>query len=193
MKKLLFMVGVALFLPVAAMAQDTPKVQVFGGYSYFRADMGVSENLNGWNGAATVSLNKWLGVTADFSGHCCGSQTIGGLDTFTMSKTSIHSYTFGPTASLRNSSKFTPFAHALFGGAHFKSTVRFGVVSGPVSTTTVTDNVIAMNLGGGVDYKITDKFSARLVQADYAYERPSRTDHNNLRLSFGLVFNVGKR
>jgi hypothetical protein len=49
-----------------AMAADHPQTEVFGGYPYRRFEGG--ENANGWNAAGAVNLNRWLGVTADFSG-----------------------------------------------------------------------------------------------------------------------------
>src|SRR5215831_19351502 len=102
MRKLLLMFGLLLFLPVAAMAQDTPRAQVFGGYSYFRADGqgGPGENMNGWNGQVTGNLNKWLGLTSDFSG-LYGHQTVLGIK----SNDAIYTYGFGPTVSYRKNAR----------------------------------------------------------------------------------------
>ena len=46
-RKSILLAGLFLLLPAGAMAQDVPKAEVFGGYSYFNADRGG--NLNGWN------------------------------------------------------------------------------------------------------------------------------------------------
>src|SRR5213596_2891209 len=70
-----FAIGVVFLclLPLAAMAQDTPKAEVFGGYSYLRVNelsgLGIGLNLNGWNGSVTGNVNDWFGVKADFSGQ----------------------------------------------------------------------------------------------------------------------------
>src|SRR5947207_1245557 len=72
MRKLLFVASLLLLLPLAALAQDKPKVEVFGGYSYLRSDDDFFSDhldLHGWNVSATGNLNKWFGVKADFSGH----------------------------------------------------------------------------------------------------------------------------
>jgi len=181
MKRLLFMAGLMLFLPLVASAQDTPKAEVFGGYSYLRVDGqgGPGENLNGWNGSVVGNLNKWLGIKADFSGNY-GNQTILGLKLHD----SVHSYTFGPQISFRKSEKVTPFVHALFGGAHFRSSF-LGV--------TVTDNAFAMFLGGGVDFKVSKSFAIRVVQADYNLDRVNGSSLNNFRFSTGVVFRLGSK
>ena len=86
MRKLLFVGVLVLAMSGLALAQDFPKFEVFGGYSYLRSDLNsnnpfVSEyygdygaangsgNLNGFEASFTYNLNKWLGIKADFSGH----------------------------------------------------------------------------------------------------------------------------
>jgi len=187
MKKFLFMLVVMLLLPLATMAQDTPKAEVFGGYSYFRADgLGApDENLNGWNGAATVNLNKWIGATADFSGHY-GGPTMGGVKFHD----NVHNFLFGPTFSYRQSGSLVPFAHVLIGASRFS---QEGIGS---------DTGFAMAVGGGVDWKLRSNISLRVIQADYVLARiadvpgvpGSPTDNaNNVRISTGIVFNFGKK
>jgi opacity protein-like surface antigen len=181
MKRLLFLAGLMLFLPLIASAQEAPKAEVFGGYSYFRADGqgGPSENLNGWNGSVVGNLNKWFGVKADFSGNY-GNTTFAGIT----SHDSIYTYTVGPQVSYRKSERVTPFVHALFGGAHFRSNAL---------GTTFTDNGFAMYLGGGVDVKLTKSLALRAFQTDYALDRVSGSNLNNFRFSTGLVFRFGTK
>src|SRR5262245_54507163 len=70
MRKSLFVVCLLLAFALIAQAQDKPKIEIFGGYSYLRADDNDDGiNLHGWNASATGNLNKWFGVKADFSGH----------------------------------------------------------------------------------------------------------------------------
>ena len=52
-------------------AQDTPKVEVFGGYSHLRLtnDSGLEPaDLNGWNASAKLNVTPRIGLLADFSG-----------------------------------------------------------------------------------------------------------------------------
>ncbi len=60
---------VALFVSLVSLmgfTQETPKPEVFGGYQYTRFDGGT--NASGFNGQATMYINKWLGVSGDFGG-----------------------------------------------------------------------------------------------------------------------------
>lgn len=186
--------GLFLLLPAGAMAQDAPKAEVFGGYSYFNADRGSS--LNGWNASVTVNLNSWFGVAGDFSGHY-GSDSfrtfVPGVGPLTASADgNLHLFTFGPVISYHKKNRVTPFAHALFGVAHSNfggDTVVFVPGTGPVSfNLSEKDNAFAMALGGGVDVKLNRVLAWRLVQADYVLTHFGSENQNNARISTGLVF-----
>jgi opacity protein-like surface antigen len=176
MKKLLGIMIVLLVVSVPVFCQDTPKAEVFGGYQYTRINPGSGisgENFNGWNAALTGNLNHWLGVTGDFSG---AYKTISGVSL------KQHTFMFGPTISSHSSDKFTPFAHALFGGAHFSGSGFGGSAS---------DTAFAMALGGGVDVGVKN-FAVRIGQFDYLMTRFGGTSQNNFRYSAGIVFRFGK-
>lgn len=66
---------IALFgLSRTASAQDAPKVEVFGGFSYANASLVSGRaNVNGWQASAAFNLNRWFGAAADFSGLYGGS------------------------------------------------------------------------------------------------------------------------
>ena len=170
------LIGVALFLCLvslmaAAQESGSSKADIFGGYQYTKFDGGL--NANGFNGAVTGNLNRWFGVTADFSG-AYGSQS--GVDTKT------YTYTFGPQVSMR-SGKVTPFAHALFGGAHTSATAN--VLGTTVSAST---SGFAFMMGGGVDAKIARSMSLRAIQFDWlSLHANGVSDNNNMRISTGLV------
>jgi len=155
------LIGVAIFVCLVALvgfAQETPKPEVFGGYQFTHLD--PSWNASGWNGAATMYINHWLGVTGDFS----GAYKSGG---------SFHTYTFGPTVSTHKGN-FSPFVHGLFGGAH-ASQSGFG------------DSGFAMMFGGGVDAG-NKKFALRMFQADWEITRFSGiSDKSNIRISTGAL------
>ena len=97
-------------------AQDNSKVEVFGGYQFFRSGnfdgAGDSVNANGFDVSATLNFKKQLGFTADF-----GYAEKGGGNRL-YPAIHIYTYTFGPTASRKAGSSVKLFAHALFGGAH---------------------------------------------------------------------------
>jgi opacity protein-like surface antigen len=113
----------------------------------------------------------------DFGGYHTGEISGVSVDATT------YTYLFGPRVSYRKHDRFTPFGQILFGGAHQS------VSAGGVSTS---DNAFAMSLGGGVDAKLTDRFSWRVGQVEYVLTRfpeatASAENQHNLRVSTGIV------
>ena len=175
-----FFVLAAFLIAPSAMAQspshEESRFEVFGGYSYIRDN---GENLHGWTGALIVNVNDWLGLAADFDGHYDSFGSGAGKVRF-----SAYGYTFGPHVSFHNKTRVKPFVFALFGGVHER--IKVGSVTG-------TDNGFAMNLGGGLDVRLNEHVSLRLIQADAAYTRFSGAGDTSPRISTGLVLHFGKR
>ena len=164
MYRLLTVLFFATILPLHAIAQDAPRAEVFGGFQYFRAGTGTGSindfNLNGWDASLSGYFNRYLGVTADFSGAY-------------ESGFKFHTYTFGPVVSAHLPIA-KPFVHALFGGA---------TASGGGTSSTGFD----MMLGGGLDVG-HGSLAWRVVQADWMITRFSGfTDKKNSRVSTGIV------
>src|ERR1700730_18713059 len=97
-------------------AQDTPKVDIFAGYSYVRENPATagarSFNLNGGSASLAYNANHWLSGVADFgayhNGNIRGTGASGTLST----------YLFGTRVSYRHYGRITPFGEVLFGVAH---------------------------------------------------------------------------
>ena len=164
-----------LLLSASAFAQQTPQVEVFGGYSNLWANINNSSfDMNGATGSVTENLNSWFGGTLDFSTHW---GTENGF------KTDMQTLTYGPVFSYRKSKNVVPFGHVLLGAVRggpeyldiSKSEVRFGAY-----------------VGGGLDLKVTPRIALRVIQADYLMNRFSAGTQDNLRLSAGVVFYLGK-
>jgi opacity protein-like surface antigen len=185
----------------ATSAPGVSKVEVFGGYGYmgFNSGSGASfngQNTNGWDLAATYNFNRYLGITADFSGQY-GSEFLGLHVPGTGLNNHITSFLFGPTVAYRTRSKLTPFAHCLLGVSHIS-------ISG--FSTTDSQNAFGMAVGGGLDYKINKIFSIRPAQFDYTYASfspqvlngsttqptigPLDTSQNHFRYSAGVVIKL---
>lgn len=115
--KLTVLALVAPLLTTFATAQSDPKFEAFGGYSLEHISAcGASQgrnylflpcsmiedgysspsNFNGWTASLTHSVYKFVGVTADFTGHY-GTTTESG-DGVASASTSRYSYMFGPAA-----------------------------------------------------------------------------------------------
>jgi opacity protein-like surface antigen len=194
MPKPLFLV-VLLAFPAVLWAQETPKVELFGGYSFANASFISRVNVNGWNLSGTVNLNRWFGVTMDFGG-LYGISTTTILPFVTTSFDGhVHTFLAGPQFSFRRE-KVTPFGHFLLGGARLAGTATLSfptpppipIVPGSVS---VSNSGFSLAVGGGVDYKISQRFAWR-VQTDYLQTGFSGGRQDNLRLSTGIVFRFGE-
>ena len=189
MRKLFFLIFVAVAIPWSTFAQEsTPKAEVFGGYSYFRASDPETINLHGWNGSITGNLTDWFGVVGDFSGHY-GSPSIFGFG-IPLTDLNQHSFLFGPRISYRGNDTVTPFGHFLIGVSRASAGTLRGI-RGPFDVS-LSETALATAVGGGVDIKVNDAFSVRAVQADYFMTRFLDERQDNLRLSFGVVFRFGK-
>jgi opacity protein-like surface antigen len=171
---------VAVFLllisAIATAAEDAPKAEIFGGYSFVRCDTGAfhdSCNLNGWNASLALNAQKYFGIVADFGGA---------YGTVADNDVKEHSFLFGPKFAVRKE-KITPFAQALFGVANMKAK------KGKVESS---DNNFAMSLGFGLDFNASEKIAIRVAQAEYVLTRSEVDTFNNFRYSAGIVFKLGK-
>jgi len=177
MRKLLIVAMMLFVFCAVVAAQNSPKVEIFGGYSYFR--FGINNpgfNFNGWDASATGYLTKHFGLTGDFAGDYGSYVESDGVTANVSVK--HHTYMFGPTFAMP-SGKLTLFAHALFGGAHYSESFL---------SLNHSINGFAMAYGGGVDVNANKKIAIRLGQFDYVYTRFGDANLNHLRYAGGIVF-----
>jgi len=176
MKRWAMLCGAMLLFAGIASAQDNPKVEVFGGYSYVHVSVSgenATANMNG--GSASISYNvfPWLGAVADFGGYHGGTNGVNG---------DVYTYLFGPKVAYRYG-KFTPFVQALFGGGHVTAGNNFNFGS--------SEDAFATALGGGLDWNATPHIGVRLIQAEYLMTKFTdglNDRQNNARISAGVVF-----
>jgi hypothetical protein len=120
---------------VAFAQNPTPKVQVFGGYSYVHVDnggltggdldfalrelnlpFGTASNFTGWNAEGQYNFNPWIGLAGDVGGRYgmpitdCRNHNLHGLPQATG-----YRFLVGPVLSYRTKSRMTPFVHVLVG------------------------------------------------------------------------------
>ena len=188
---------------VAAMATTSKaqdKVELYGGYTYFRAsvqegqftctnvctslpDVAQHANLNGWEFSGQYKVLPFLGAVADFNG------TYGMLHSVS---TREHTFLFGPQVSLPT--KVSPFVHALFGGAK-ESQDRIPPPPCPPLPPSCSgfsslgsDTSFATALGAGIDVKVAPFVKVRLFQVDYLRTQLRGASQNQPRVSAGIVF-----
>jgi outer membrane protein OmpA-like peptidoglycan-associated protein len=199
-----------------AFAQETPKADLFFGYSGFRSNQ--AQNLGSFNMAGGIfqgayNFNNHLAFVGEVAGYLDNNVRGHRID---MTR---YSYLFGPRLSLGRSRRFDPFVHTLFG----VNNARLSIASNsnlipvnpiyPPGTTIptpgsdgryrVSQTNFGMAAGLGLDVRIVRHFGLRLFQLDYyltRFEAPSiinpsgntsNRNQNNYRASAGLLFNIG--
>jgi len=160
------------FWNLPAGAQDMPKLQVFGGYSYTRFDsksfgFNDASNLNGYTFSPSYNLLYGFGVAAELSGQYG-------------SKLNLRDLAVGPQFLYPKWNSML-FAHVLIGDS--RTLVQVGNTEG--------DTARAVIFGGGLDHDITPRFSIRVFQFDYVHTTLFKDTQNNLRFSTGLVYRWG--
>lgn len=178
-----------LLLSFPIFAQDHPKVELFGGYSYARADLEIDGlDLHGWNASVAGNVNKWFGIKADFGGlykSASGSIVVQGVRVTGSETDKFHTFLFGPQFTHRTG-RVNLFGHILAGAVRLDVDAT-GTVNGTPLNVNYTDTAFGLALGGGVDVKLTDKFWLRPAQVDYLLTRFGDTAQDNLRFSTGVV------
>ncbi len=186
MRRFIFLAAIFFAIPLAAAAQSTSKVELFGGYTYTRiyntdGDTGGS---NGFTGDVGFFPLKWAGVVADVGyGFSNGYVLSDGTSVFAPTH-SIH-YFAGPRIRW-GFGRVTPYAQALFGAVHRDQLQAPEDLIAPAQTN------FAFKIGGGVDLKVARHFSLRLIEVSYlgtSFTSVSsvRTNDNDISLATGFV------
>src|ERR1700728_3382415 len=160
-RKLSLLCGLIFLISLTAHAQDSDKVELYGGYSYMRFDSSPITNMNGWLLSGEYKPTRWLGAVAEFGGDY-GSGA------------SVHTFLFGAQISLN--SGLSAFAHGLVGAAHFSA-----------NNGNLTDTSFSLAAGGGIDARIFHGVHWRIIQADYVPTFFFNGRQDNGRVSTGIV------
>ncbi len=179
-----------------AQNRDYPKVEVFGGYSYLRADIqpsggdfGGGENLNGFHAQLSGNIKRNFSIAGDISGHYKSftpEAAVPGIS-ITDARASIYNFLAGPQVKARRG-RVTPFAEALFGVARARVSATIDDINAGRTSLSDSETKFAYALGGGLDINVSERIAIRAIHADYLRTRFGDEHQNNLRLSFGIVF-----
>lgn len=186
--------------------------EFFAGYSNQQVGNGNRRTFNGFEASYVRNVHRYFGIKADFSAAYKNENftapviveeiVTGTTTTFRLAdvnadyRRSVYNF-LGGVQFKDNASKsrVKPFAHALVGVAHNRSSRKnAGCVA---NCTSVNLNTLNFNrsdtgfggaFGGGLDVKINDRIDFRAIQVDYnpIYSN-SRVD-NNFRFGIGFVF-----
>jgi opacity protein-like surface antigen len=175
-----------LFSSISLFAQSDRKTEFFVGYSNLQAQgLPDKNNVTGIFSSDFLNDRSTLhGFATEVNGFLSGNFGLTGSFSFNENKqsnatflrsdsvkTDILYFMGGPTFKVGNSSRFQPFVRVLAGGAHTRfdvnseRTFASGALTNSFNTHT-TD--FAMGAGGGLDWRVKDKFKVRLFQVDYA-------------------------
>jgi outer membrane protein OmpA-like peptidoglycan-associated protein len=188
----------------------TPKVELFLGYSYWRAVPKSTGNrieaLHGGSTSLAYNLNSHVGLVFDFGGFRADSLRLNSPGAgFAPSSVAdadgnAFSYLAGPRISFRNHDRLTPFFQVLGGAVHASDVKLDGCPATLFSCKPLlVETVFAMTAGGGLDLRLNHRVAWRVIQAEYLLTRfqdPSSLGsdpgwQSNVRLSTGIVFRFG--
>jgi hypothetical protein len=211
------LLGILLLYGSSVYAQDFQKVEVFGEYSYLRFNPTLSylknRSFNGGGGGIQYNLGQYFGIKAEFMGYGSTNFTIP-AGTYNIPKVSpnpivinapittqgnMFTYQFGPVVRFPVS-RVTPFGELLFGGTNtnaygnqIKAICNNSVCTTAATSVSGTQHPFGMVFGGGLDVKVSDRFSIRPVEIDWVLTRftnplTSTNNQNSFRYSAGAVF-----
>ena len=206
--------AMALALATTAVAQDPPKIEITGDYSYFRFNPSLpalqNRNLNGGGFDASFFLRPAIAFKADLQFYggttytttfATGVNTSAGFipaGTYSANGT-LKTYLFGPMVKARFH-KFEPFGEVLFGVAHIDAYANLSKVIAATPTATLHvqgyQNPFSLAAGGGVDLPVGKVFAIRIAEVDYVLTRltnplTSTNNQNHFRYIAGVQFRFG--
>ena len=224
MKNIITVIATSLCFSLVAGATDFPKSELFLGYTYvranqFRQNTGLGQDIGGFdmNGGSAqfiYNFNHTWSFLADI-----GSVTKANVGVINANNETTF-YMFGPRASYRSHSRFTPYVQIVFGAATRSLNRQLDVFTGsniptfPVVTphdlfpdrnteitaqVSATQTAFAMAAGGGLDWRIGRRLSFRPISVDYVLTRfpsllaGSNENQNSIRASAGFIFTFGAK
>jgi opacity protein-like surface antigen len=156
----------------AAPAQEARKYELSAGYAYMRVDSSAGGlSLHGVSFSLARNVNNWLAIVGDGGGYHLEGFRLG-----TVQAGARFTARAGRRASLF-SQALAGFAHANAGGRGFPS----------------YHESVAWTAGAGLDCRLSERISLRLVQAEYLQTRLGGGVQHNFRAGAGVVFHFGGR
>ena len=180
-------------------------LEVSGGWEHATSDFGV----DGFNLGAAYFFQPRLAIAAQYDGMWDTSRV--GTFEFTsvgaiVAQSHLQDFLVGPrfyfpvyTINNANTStgrrnrnhkiyRLYPFAEVQFGISHLHQSIQ----EGTLPPFTNSDSAFSWMLGGGVDYPLTDHFSAR-GNLDLLRTHLNASAQSRLRLGLGITYTFGER
>jgi hypothetical protein len=165
----------------------------------------------GWNASVSQNVTSWFGGTLDVSGayarptikiaaNLFGPGFPPTAESFpNLINASAYTFMYGPTFSYRKR-RFDLFGRVLLGAAHARASVTSQGAAdlaavGVFATPTSSQTKFAIAAGGGTDFPFANVLALRLT-ADWIHSTFSDFGddrQNNIRVSAGLVYRIGRK
>jgi opacity protein-like surface antigen len=171
------------FVAVTASAQDKrgDVFEAFGGYSMTRH---VGDTAHGWNVTLAWNMGRQLGPRLDLVADLSGHQA-----TLADGRINYLSYMAGPRFRL-TTGKTRLSVHTLAGGAQMRESITLRAF-GDVDFGEWRSG-LAMLLGGGLNYALTDRLDLQLAGDYYGIDTAEGSERGP-RASLGLAYRFGAR
>jgi hypothetical protein len=187
MKRLTWLLPAMIIFSISNVrAQETPRVEISGGYSYLDSSLsgtnGTHIHLNGGGISATENLNRWFGGRIEVNGYV-GNETVLVSGVPTTKSVTAETLTYGPVFSYRRSSRIIPFGHVQVGVVH--GGIYYQDISAPAYK-------FALAPGGGFDVNLNRKTTFRF-DGEYLMTRFVNQWQRNVVGSVGIVLRFGHR
>jgi opacity protein-like surface antigen len=172
----------------AETAEPTYKWNVFAGYGYTSLNQvnGSRHGLQGVNLSVTRDWGKYFGITADGAFYPAAVASGNPCPTSASCNPTVDAVLFGPEFHGNVYERLDVFVHVLLGGEH---------TGGEQQTPSIS---FAAGAGGGMDYKLSQRFALRASGDDIASSfsfigntpalKYSPHMRRNSRAAFGLVY-----
>ncbi len=198
----------------AAVAQDTPRAEIYGDYTYMQYNPTItglqSRALNGAGGGFQINMGKYFGLKGDLQGYQSTQWTLNVTSPITTpngtiipvgtykTNANMFTYLFGPVIQVP-AKRVKPFAEVLFGGSNTNLYGRLynqTITGGQSSEASGTQHPFTMAMGGGLDVSVNKHVAFRLAELDYVmtrYTNPftNTNNQNSFRYLGGIVFKFG--
>jgi hypothetical protein len=137
-------------------------------------------------GSAQIGVNMWRGwaIAADVTGRHAGSIGSSGVPI------SLVTTTFGPRYRWHADRTWSLYGQGLIGEAN-----GFGSIFPAQTGSQSNSNSLALQIGGGMDYKLSSRIAIRVLDAAWLRTQlPNSTDNvqNSLRLGSGIVLRFAR-
>jgi opacity protein-like surface antigen len=187
---------IACAAPFAYGQDDYNKYDVFVGYSHNRVDVGIADDdpdfddiiderqgFHGINISGKGNVSRYVGLKADYAFHRKSFDDTFGAVSFDVDA-DLHTLVGGVEfKDNARETKVKPFAHLMAGLAHARVDVE-GIPDFDGESETGFAGII----GGGVDFRVSDRVDFRAIQFDYNPTRLGGTTAHNFRVGIGIVF-----